>query len=729
MDQNLLNEIAKALGIKIQQIESVLALLEEGNTIPFIARYRKEVTGGLDEEEINEIHKEWSYGVNLQKRKEDVIRLIEEKEMMTPELLAEINQATKLVEVEDLYRPFKEKKKTKATEAIALGLEPLATWMMTFPKEGSLEEEASKYLTDKVETTKDAITGAKFIIAENISDDANYRKALRKEMELEGVIVTKARKDAKKIDEKGLYDQYYEHQERVKDAPSHRVLAMNRAEASKVINVSIEADRDKIQSYLETKVIGKEVSFVNDEIKDAISDSIKRLIYPSLEREIRSMMTEKAEDEAIELFAINLRNLLLQPPMKDQIVLGVDPAFRTGCKLIVVNEFGMVLSKPAVIYPHEKFIGEKGYEARLPESEKIVVDLIKEYNVDIVAIGNGTASRETESFISNTLKKHELPTKYVIVNESGASVYSASEEARKEFPKFEVEERSAVSIARRLQDPLSELVKIDPKSIGVGQYQHDVTQKKLSETLDFVVSNAVNQVGVNVNTASGSLLNYVSGLDAAVSRNIVQYRDENGPFKSRNELLKVPRLGEKTFEQAAGFLRIIDGDEGLDMTSIHPESYELARKIMQLNNITPDMFGQPQMKLLVEFMDRRKLRKELDIDNYTLEDILDAFVQPLRDPRDEFAAPILRSDVLNLEDLTPGMQLEGTVRNVVAFGAFVDCGLKEDGLVHISKMSTRFVKDPNDIVSVGDIIKVWVLSVDEKKGKVSLSMLPPQAKK
>ncbi len=725
MDQNLLNEISQALGIKIQQIESVLTLLEEGNTIPFIARYRKEATGGLDEEQINEIHKEWSYGVNLKKRKEDVIRLIEEKEMMTPELLEEINKATKLVEVEDLYRPFKEKKKTKATEAIALGLEPLAKWMLTFPNEGSLEEEASKYITDKVLTTKDAITGAKFIIAEMVSDDANHRKALRKEMELEGVISSKARKDAKKLDEKGLYDQYYDHQEPVKDAPSHRVLAMNRAENLKVINVSIEADREKIQSYLETKVIGKEVSFVNQEIKDAISDSIKRLIYPSLEREIRAMMTEKAEDEAIELFSINLRNLLLQPPIKDQIVLGVDPAFRTGCKLTVVNELGTVLAKD-VIYPHEKFIGEKGYEARLPESEKKVVNLIKKHNVNIVAIGNGTASRETESFISNTLKKFELSTKYVIVNESGASVYSASEEARKEFPDFEVEERSAVSIARRLQDPLSELVKIDPKSIGVGQYQHDVSQKKLSETLDFVVSNAVNQVGVNVNTASGSLLNYVSGLDSRISTNIVEYRDKNGAFKSRKDLLKVPRLGEKTFEQAAGFLRIVDGDEGLDMTSIHPESYELAKKIMALHNITPDMFGQPQMKLLVEFMDRRKLRKELDIDNYTLEDILDAFVQPLRDLRDEFQAPILRSDVLNLEDLTPGMQLEGTVRNVVAFGAFVDCGLKEDGLVHISKMSTRFVKDPNDIVSVGDIIKVWVLSVDEKKGKVSLSMIPPK---
>lgn len=728
LDKNLLEEISKTLGVKIKQIEAVLELLEEGNTIPFIARYRKEVTGGLDEEQINEIHKEWNYGVNLQKRKEDVIRLIEEKEMMTPELLEAINKATKLVEVEDLYRPYKEKKKTKATEAIALGLEPLAKWMMTFPKEGSLEEEASKYITDKVLTWEEAVMHAKFIIAENVSDNADYRKALRKEMELGGILTSKARKDAKKLDEKGLYDLYYDHEEPVKDAPSHRVLAMNRAENLKVVNVTIESDKEKIEEYLITQVIGNEESFVNEEVKDAIKDSIKRLIYPSLEREVRTMLTEKAEDEAIDLFAINLKNLLLQPPMKDKTVLGIDPAFRTGCKLTVVDELGKVLDKD-VIYPHEKYIGEKGYEARIPESEDKVVNLITKYDVDIIAIGNGTASRETEMFISNTLKKHELTTKYVIVNESGASVYSASEEARKEFPDFEVEERSAVSIARRLQDPLSELVKIDPKSIGVGQYQHDVSQKKLGEALDFVVSNAVNQVGVNVNTASASLLNYVSGLDSRISGNIVKYREENGAFKTREELLKVPRLGEKTYEQAAGFLRIVDGDEGLDMTSIHPESYPLARRIMELHKITPNMFGQPQMQLMVEFMDRRKLRKELEIDNYTLEDILDAFVQPLRDPRDEFPAPILRSDVLSLEDLKQGMQLEGTVRNVVAFGAFVDCGLQEDGLVHISKMSTRFVKDPNNIVSVGDVIKVWVLGIDEKKGKVSLTMIPPRDKK
>ncbi len=723
MEKNIILEVSKSLGIKRNQVEQVLLLLEEGNTIPFIARYRKEVTGGLDEEFIKEIHKEWSYGVNLQKRKEDVIRLIDEKGMLTEELQQEINQATKLVEVEDLYRPFKEKRKTKATEAIKHGLEPLAKWMESFPLEGDVLEEAEKYLNENVKSASKAAEGAGFIIAEKISDDANYRKALRTEMAMNGFVVGKARKDAEKLDEKGIFEQYYDYEEMVNSIAHHRVLALNRAENLKIIGVSIDADKEKMQAYLETKIIGNKESIVNSYMKLFIADSIKRLIYPSIEREIRADLTLKAEEDAIEIFSINLKNLLLQPPMKNKIVLGVDPAFRTGCKLTVVNEQGTVLAKD-VIYPHEKFIGEKGFEARRPESEKIILQLIKKHNVDIIAIGNGTASRETESFVASLLKKYELPTKYVIVDESGASVYSASELARKEFPNFSVEERSAVSIARRLQDPLSELVKIDPKSIGVGQYQHDVSQKKLSDALDFVVSNAVNQVGVNVNTASESLLNYVSGLDKKMAENIVTYREKNGPFKTRESFLKVPRIGEKAYEQAAGFLRIIDGDEGLDMTSIHPESYNVARQIMNTYNITPDLFGKLDVKLIVEFMDRNQLKSKTNVDNYTLNDILDAFLQPLRDPRDEFTAPKLRSDILNIEDLKIGMELEGTVRNVVAFGAFVDCGLKEDGLVHISKMSTRFVKNPNDIVSVGDIIKVWVIGVDPKKGKLSLSMVP-----
>lgn len=728
MNKELLIEVSQNLKVKPEQVETVLSLLEQGNTIPFIARYRKEVTGGLDEEQIGEIHKEWSYGVSLQKRKDDVIRLIDEKGLMTEELLNQINASTKLVEVEDLYRPYKEKKKTKATEAIKNGLEPFAEWMKTFPLEGSLKEEAAKYLNENVKTEADAIQGAKFIIAEQISDNADFRKALRELMAKDGVITSKAKKDVTTIDEKGLYEQYYDHKEKVASIPQHRVLAMNRAEAEKVITVTVDVDKAQMQAYLETKVIGSHQSFVNKEIQEAIEDSIKRLIYPSIEREIRSELTAKAEDQAIEVFAVNLKNLLLQPPMKEQVVLGMDPAFRTGVKLAVVNQQGTVLEK-AVIEPHEKYIGEKGAASRIPISQRTVVQMIKKHNVDIIAIGNGTASRETEAFVSNLLKEYKLSTKYVIVNESGASVYSASEIARKEFPDYSVEERSAVSIARRLQDPLSELVKIDPKSIGVGQYQHDVSQKKLSETLDMVVSNAVNNVGVNVNTASESLLNYISGFDKRISENLVNYRNENGAFRSRKDLLKVPRLGEKSFEQAAGFLRITDGVEALDMTSIHPESYEAAKKVMNKLKVTPEMIGKPMAQLYVGILTQREktaMMEEFGIDKYTLEDILDAFVKPLRDPRDEFSAPQLRSDILNLEDLKEGMQLEGTVRNVVAFGAFVDVGLHEDGLVHISKMSRSFVKDPSTLVSVGDIIKVWVIGIDKVKGKVSLSMIPPK---
>ena len=725
MENNIILEVSKALGIKQDQVVKVLELLEEGSTIPFIARYRKEVTGGLDEEQINEIHKEWSYASNLLKRKEDVIRLIEEKDLMTEELKKEILKATKLVEVEDLYRPFKEKKKTKATEAIKNGLEPLAKWILTLPESGSLLVEAAKYLNENVKNEDEAILGAKYIIAEMVSDNADYRKALRLEMTNDGLIVSKARKDATKLDEKGLYQNYYEYEEAIKTVPSHRVLAMNRADNLKVVSVSLEANKDKMQSYLENKIIGKKTSIVNNEIKEAIADSLKRLIYPSIEREVRSELTEKAEDKAIELFAINLKNLLLQAPMKEQIVMGIDPAYRTGCKISVVNAQGTVLEKD-VIYPHEKYVGEKDAEKRIPVSQRTVVQLIKKHHVDIIAIGNGTASRETESFVANMLREYKLPTKYVIVDEAGASVYSASELARKEFPDYSVEERSSVSIARRLQDPLSELVKIDPKSIGVGQYQHDVNQKKLSETLDFVVSNAVNQVGVNVNTASEALLYYVSGLDKKISENLVKYRDKHGPFKTREELLNVPRLGPKAYEQAAGFLRIVGGLETLDMTSIHPESYEVAKEIIRLSNLTPSMIGSPSVRLFIDFMDRSKLKSSVEIDDYTFNDILDALAQPLRDPRDEFSAPKLRSDILNLEDLQEGMELEGTVRNVVQFGAFVDCGLKEDGLVHISKMASRFVKDPNEVVSVGDIVKVWVIGVDKVKGKVSLSMIPPK---
>lgn len=724
MDANLIKDVAIKTKIKERQIEEVLKMLDEGNTIPFIARYRKEVTGGLDEEQIQAIHQEWSYSVNLQERKEAVIRLIAEKDMLTPELEKQINDATKLVEVEDLYRPFKEKKKTKATEAIKNGLEPLADWILTFPTEGTIEEEAEKYLNENVKTTKDAIEGAGFIIAERISDNADYRKALREEMYNSGSLVSKAKKEARELDPKGVYDQYYDYSELVKNAPHHRVLAINRAEKQKVVTVKVELDTEIMQDFLEAKIITNNESYVNSYVKEFIADSIKRLIYPSIEREIRSMLTESAEEGAILIFAVNLEKLLLQAPLKDKVVLGVDPAFRTGCKLTVVNELGTVLEKD-VIYPHEKFIGEQDYERRIPDAMKTVVQLIKKYNVDIIAIGNGTASRETEAFIAETIKDYKLDVKYAIIDESGASVYSASELARAEFPDYSVEERSAVSIARRLQDPLSELVKIDPKSIGVGQYQHDVNEKKLSDQLDFVVMKAVNSVGVNVNTASVPLLNYVSGIDKTVAKNIVDYREKNGPFKNRQQLLKVPRLGEKAFEQSAGFLRILDGDEPLDMTSIHPESYETAKEIFRQANLGEDAIGKPSTKLWIELMDRRELKEKVNVDSYTFNDILDAIVQPLRDPRDEFDAPQLRGDILKLEDLEIGMELEGTVRNVVDFGAFVDCGLEQDGLVHISEMSTRFVKDPNEFVSVGDIIKVWVLDVNKSKGKISLTMIPP----
>ena len=725
MDQLLVKEIANTLTIKEKQIEAVLNLLDEGNTIPFIARYRKEVTGGLDEEQINEIHKSWEYGVNLLKRKEDVIRLIEEKGMMTEELRQNILKSTKLVEVEDLYRPYKEKKKTKATEAIAMGLEPLSKLILTFPNQIDLEAEAKKYINEQVASVEDAITSAKYIIAEQVSDNADYRKALRVEMEVDGLITSKVKKNGEQLDEKHTYEMYYDHVEKVSKVAPHRVLAMNRAEDEKIISISIDSNIPAMLKYLGSKILTNLNSPVVPIVEAAIEDALKRLIYPSLEREIRADLTSKAEDQAIEVFAMNLRNLLLQRPMKNKVVLGVDPAYRTGCKLCVVNEQGTVLQK-GVIYPHEKYKGEEHIEDRVTLSEKIIRQFIAKHNVDIIAIGNGTASRETESFIADLLKKYDLPTKYVIVSEAGASVYSASELAREEFPEYSVEERSAASIARRLQDPLSELVKIDPKSIGVGQYQHDVSQKKLSESLDFIVSNAVNQVGVNVNTASKSLLTYVSGLNKTVSENIVKYRDQFGAFKSRQDIKKVPRLGDKAFEQSVGFLRIIGGDEALDMTAIHPESYATAKQIMIKYQITPDQFGKPELKKVIDQINREALQKELSVDKYTLNDILDAFIAPQRDPRDQFDAPVLRNDILHLEDLKPGMMLEGTVRNVVDFGAFVDCGLKEDGLVHISKLSKGFVKHPKDVVAVGDIVKVWVLSVDEKRGKVSLSMIEPR---
>jgi uncharacterized protein len=718
MNSEIIKQIKDATHISEKQIQTVLNLLDEGNTIPFISRYRKEVTGGLDEEQIFSIHQTWSYQKNLFERKEDVIRLIDEKGMLTEQLKQEILTAEKLVDVEDIYRPFKEKKKTKATEAIAKGLQGLSNFFM-FLWDEDPKEEAKKYVNGDVKTVEEALEGAMHILAEFISDDADYRKALR-DMMRKGNVKTSLKKGAE--DEKQTYAMYYEYEEKVKHIKPHRILAINRGESEKVLSVKIDAEKDAMASYIKEDLIKRQTSPSVTYITQAIEDGIKRLIYPSLEREIRAELSELAEDQAIEVFAENLNKLLLQPPLKGKMILGIDPAFRTGCKLSVVDQTGNVLTK-GVIYPHEKSKGSVADSKDIEKSKSTLFQMIKKYQIELIAIGNGTASRETESFVSELIKEMKLSVNYVIVNEAGASVYSASELAREEFPDFSVEERSAASIARRLQDPLSELVKIDPKSIGVGQYQHDVTPKKLNETLNFVVTQAVNQVGVNLNTASKSLLMYVSGLNKSSAENIVTHRQNIGRFQNRKDILKVPKLGKKTFEQAVGFLRIPDSDEALDMTSIHPESYDKAKAIMRIYGIQGDIFGKEEVKDIVKDIDKSRLMRDLDIDMYTLSDILDAFIAPLRDPRDQFAQPILRQDILKIEDLTIGMELEGTVRNVVDFGVFIDIGLKEDGLCHISKVAKRFIKHPKDVVAVGDIVKVYVINIDLNRGKVGLSMI------
>ena len=719
MEKQIILEVKDKIGKSEKQIQTVLDLLNEGNTIPFIARYRKEATGGLNEEEINEIHQVWSYAKNLSDRKEDVIRLIDERGMLTEELKSEILKANKLVDVEDLYRPYREKRKTRATEAIKRGLEPFAKWLLTFPNE-DVSKEANKYLNEEVKTVDDAINGAKDIIAEIVSDNAEYRKTLRFLLNREGSLVTNLRRGA--TDERGTYKIYHEYSEPINKVVPHRTLAINRGEKEKILSVKITASDERLIHFIEGKVIQTEKSTATPYIKEAIADGYKRLIFPSLEREIRAELTELAEKQAIDVFALNLQKLLLQPPMRGLTVLGVDPAFRTGCKLTVVDKFGNVLDR-GVIFPHEKSIGQTVNPKLIKESNDTILTMVAKYKVNTIAIGNGTASRETEVFIADLIKNEKLDVNYVIVNEAGASVYSASELAREEFPDLSVEERSAASIARRLQDPLSELVKIDPKSIGVGQYQHDVSPKLLNESLEFVVTSAVNQVGVDVNTASKALLMYVSGLSQTNANNIVKHREKNGQFRSRNEIKDVSSLGPKTFEQSAGFLRIPTSDEYLDHTAVHPESYSIAKKIMKEYKISGELLGKEAVKEIVEKINREEVINKLNVDKYTLEDILDAFIQPQRDPRDKYDQPILKSDVLDLNDLTIGMELEGTVRNVVDFGAFVDIGLKEDGLVHISKLTKGFVKHPSDIVSVGDIVTVYVLNIDTERGKVGLTMI------
>lgn len=720
MNEIIINETATELGIKPEQVVAVLEMLKDDKTVAFIARYRKELTGGLDEDAIRKIDEVYTYGINLMKRKEDVIRLIEEKKMMTEELREQILNAPKLIDVEDLYRPFKEKKKTKATEAIALGLEPLADIMMKLWVKGDRLQVASQFLTDKVTTPEMALEQAAYIVAERISDNATYRKHIRDAALKYGRIITKKKNNDKDPDEK--YKNYYDSSEFISRIKPHRVLALNRAEDEDVINVTVELQPERDIDYLVYKTIHNRDTIFKDDLMNAINDSYKRLIAPAIGREIRGILSENAENQAISIFSLNLKNLLLQAPMKGRTVLGVDPAFRTGCKLAVISPESKVL-EIGVIYPNEK-AKDKSVDPKLVlQSKKTIVDLVKKYKVDIIAIGNGTASRETEGFIAEVIKENNLTAKYVIVSEAGASVYSASPLAIEEFPDLTVEKRSAISIARRIQDPLAELVKIDPKSIGVGQYQHDVTESKLNKSLDDVVEDAVNKVGVNLNTASMSLLSYVSGLSKSVSKNIVSYREENGRFNSREELKKVGKLGPKTYEQCVGFLRILDGSNPLDMTPIHPESYKKADKLLKLMNLTSSDLGTDKIREEIEKLDKTQISKDLDIDLYTLNDILDSFKAPLRDIREDYQGLILRDDIVHFEDIKVGDCLDGTVRNVVDFGAFVDCGVKYDGLVHISKMSTTKVNHPSDILSVGDQIKVYVIGIDYNKHKLELSLM------
>ncbi|WP_462259394.1 Tex family protein [Vagococcus teuberi] len=708
--------------IKRKQIETVLHLLSEGNTVPFIARYRKEQTGSLDEVEIREIEERHAYIEGLVKRKEEVIRLISEQGKLTKDLEKKINAAKKMQRVEDLYRPFKQKRRTKATIAKENGLEPLAEWLLTFPENGSVEEEAAKYINKEkeIKTSEDALTGAHEIIAEVISDEPSYREWLRDMTKQTGLYTTKE-KD-KSLDEKSVYEMYYDFSEPMKKMVSHRVLATNRGEKEGVLKVSIEIDSNRVFQYFERHLIKSETSVATPFIRAAYEDSYKRFIAPAIEREIRNELTEKADEQAISIFGENLKNLLLQPPLKGKVVLGFDPAYRTGCKLAIVDPTGKLLAVH-VIYPHKPANAKKREEAK-PE----FIKLLDEYKVEMVAIGNGTASRESEAFVSECLKEMKRPVFYVIVNEAGASVYSASDTAREEFPELQVEERSAVSIGRRLQDPLAELVKIDPKAVGVGQYQHDVSQKRLGEQLDFVVEMVVNQVGVNVNTASAQLLQHVAGLNKTTAKNIVIYREENGEFTSRTNLKKVPRLGPKAYEQSIGFLRIPNAKNILDTTGIHPESYGLVKQLLKELAIDMSEIGTEETDAKLENVSVEKMSEALSVGKETLEDVISALRQPGRDMRDDLAAPLLRKDILKMEDLKPGMQLEGTVRNVVDFGAFVDIGVKQDGLVHISKLSQSYIKHPTDVVAVGDVVTVWIVDVDLQKQRITLTMIEPTQK-
>lgn len=719
LNQTIIQLVQKELSdYRPKQLTTVLNLLNEGNTVPFIARYRKEMTGSLDEVQIREIEERYAYLENLEKRKTEVIRLIDEQGKLTPELEAEITQAVKMQQVEDLYRPYKQKRRTKATIAKEKGLEPLAKWLMQLT-DGEVQSEAEKYIDKEkeVSSAEEALHGAHEIIAEQVSDNAKFRTWIRSYTYNKGMYVSNVKDE--QADEKGVYEMYYDFAEPVHKMVSHRILATNRGEKEDILKVFFQVDEAAILAYLDRQIVKNPASPSSSFVREAYQDSYKRFIQPAIERELRNELTEKADEQAIAIFGENLRNLLLQPPLKGKVVLGFDPAYRTGCKLAVVDATGKVLAIE-VIYPHKP-----AAQAKREAAGPAFIQLINKYQVDMVAIGNGTASRESELFVAEQLKSADHKTYYAIVNEAGASVYSASEIARKEFPHLQVEERSAVSIARRLQDPLAELVKIDPKAVGVGQYQHDVSQKRLAEQLDFVVETAVNQVGVDVNTASPQLLQHISGLNKTTAQNIVIYREENGEFTARTQLKKVPRLGPKAYEQAIGFLRVPGGKNILDNTGIHPESYSIAKEILTSVQLSEKELGTEEAVEKLTRLSVEKLAESLSVGEETLTDILAGLTQPGRDMRDEMPAPLLRTDVLSMEDLKPGMELTGTVRNVIDFGAFVDIGVKQDGLVHISKLSKKFVKHPTDVVSVGDIVTVWIEQVDTKKGRISLMMLSP----
>ncbi len=704
--------LTKELNVEKWQIEAAVKLIDEGNTIPFISRYRKEVTGALNDEVLRNLNDRLTYLRNLEEKKTQVLSSIEEQGKLTEELKKQILEAQTLVVVEDLYRPYRPKRRTRATIAKEKGLEPLANIILLQMTDKSLEEEAKAFVSEEKEVTtvEEAISGAKDIVAESISDKADYRSEIRERTFKKGMLVS----TAKKPEETSVYEKYYEYEERVEKMPGHRVLAINRGEKEKFLGVKIEAPTEEILGYLQREIITRKNPNTQDVLKEAIEDSYNRLIAPAIEREIRNSMTEKAEDESIKVFKKNLQQLLMQPPIVGKVVLGWDPAFRTGCKLAVVDETGKVLDT-VVIYPTAPTT-----PAKIASAKETLKKLIKKYNVSLISLGNGTASRESEQIIVELLKEIPEKVQYVITNEAGASVYSASKLATEEFPNFDVGQRSAASIARRLQDPLAELVKIDPKSIGVGQYQHDMNQKKLGEALSGVVEDCVNKVGIDLNTASVSLLEYISGISKAIAKNIVAYREENGRFESRKELLKVPKLGPKAFEQCAGFLRITGGSNPLDATSVHPESYEVAEKFLENMGTTAEDIFKGHGAFYVK--DYRKMAESLGTGEMTLRDIVKELGKPGRDPREEMPKPVLRTDVLDMKDLKEGMILKGTVRNVIDFGAFVDIGVHQDGLVHISQMTDRYIKHPLEAVSVGDIVEVKVLSVDEKKKRISLTM-------